>query len=200
MFGRRRGAASLLTLDEVRQILGDIRKDDLRASEVVRRLRALLRKREMEIQPINLNEVILDFLGLVRPEARRRGVTVETDLEADLPLVQADKIHLQQVLLNLFFNGMEAMADMPGEKRLTVRTAFGESVFDLAHRREERLLADRYRTDLGLVSMVDVLLRFGVGQFAEGKAIAKDAGKVAETQLAGVEAVGPDGAVGVVVR
>jgi PAS domain S-box-containing protein len=115
--------ASPAALDEVRQILGDIRKDDLRASEVIRRLRGLLRKREMEVQPLQLNEVVAEVLGLVRAESRRRGVAVETELAADLPLVQADKIHLQQVLLNLCFNGMEAMADGSGEKRLTVRTA-----------------------------------------------------------------------------
>jgi PAS domain S-box-containing protein len=115
--------SSPAALDEVRQILGDIRKDDLRASEVIRRLRALLRKRDMEVHSLQLNEVVAEVLGLVRAESRRRGVAVETELAAELPPVRADRIHLQQVLLNLCFNGLEAMADTPGEKRLTVRTA-----------------------------------------------------------------------------
>jgi two-component system sensor kinase FixL len=114
------------SLAEVRQILGDIRKDGLRAGEVIRRLRALLRKRQMEVQPVDLNGLTSDVLSLVRAESRRRHVTVETELAGGLPPVRGDKVHLQQVLLNLFLNGMEAMADRPGEKRLAVRTALGQ--------------------------------------------------------------------------
>jgi PAS domain S-box-containing protein len=114
-------------LDQVREILGDIRKDDRRASEVIRRLRALLRKHEMENQPVDLNEVAADVVLLVRAESRRRGVTVESAPADNLPLVRGDKVHLQQVMLNLVFNGMEAMADRPGAKRVTVRTALNES-------------------------------------------------------------------------
>jgi two-component system, LuxR family, sensor kinase FixL len=76
-------------LDEVREILDDIPKDDLRASAVIRRLRALLRNREMEVQPVDLNETILEVLQLIRGESGRRGVAVEADLAADLPLVRA---------------------------------------------------------------------------------------------------------------
>jgi two-component system sensor kinase FixL len=115
------------SLDEVRQILEDIRRDDLRASEVVRRLRGLLRKRKMELQPVDPNELTADILLLVRAESRRRGVAIETELADNLPLVRGDRVHLQQVLLNLFLNGMEAMADAPGDKTLTVRTASNPS-------------------------------------------------------------------------
>jgi signal transduction histidine kinase len=80
----------------------------------------------MEVQPLDLNEVISEVLCLVRAESQRRSVTVETDLAANLPVVRGDKVHLQQVMLNLFLNGMEAMAELPGEKRLTVRTALDE--------------------------------------------------------------------------
>jgi two-component system, LuxR family, sensor kinase FixL len=114
-------------LDEVRQILDDIRKDDLRASEVIRRLRGLLRKREMEMRPLEINQVISEVLWLVRAESRRRGVAVATELAPDLPVVRGDKVHLQQVLLNLFLNGVEAMADVPGQKRLSVRSALNEN-------------------------------------------------------------------------
>ena len=107
-------------LGQVREILADIRKDDLRASEVIRRMRTLLRKRETERQPVDLNEVSSDVMLLVRAESRRRGVMLEFAPADDLPLVRGDKVHLQQVLLNLIFNGMEAMADLPDEKRVTV--------------------------------------------------------------------------------
>jgi C4-dicarboxylate-specific signal transduction histidine kinase len=112
-----------VALDEVREIVADIRKDDLRAVEVIRRLRTLLSKREIEIQPIDVNEATAEVVSLVRAESRRRDVAIETDLGADLPLVQGNKVHLQQVLLNLFLNGMEAMASVPGTRRLAVHTA-----------------------------------------------------------------------------
>jgi signal transduction histidine kinase len=116
-------------IDELRQILGDIRKDSLRANEVIRRLRDMVRKHEMETQLLNLDEVISEILMLVRVESRRRCVVVETRPAAVSPLVQGDRIHLQQVLLNLVMNGMDAMVDLPGEKRITVRTCVNERGF-----------------------------------------------------------------------
>jgi signal transduction histidine kinase len=111
-------------LDDIRQILADIRRDDLRASEVIQHLRALLRKGEVELLPLDLNEVVADALRLVDGESRRRGVEVETELSAVLPAVRGDKTQLQQVLLNLVLNGMEAMANSSAAKRrITVQTA-----------------------------------------------------------------------------
>src|SRR5262245_37762352 len=109
-------------LDQVREILGDIRKDDLRASEVIRRLRDLLKKRAMQTEPVDLNEVSSAVVQLVRGESRRRGVQVESAPADDLPLVRGDRVHLQQVLLNLIVNGMDAVAGVPGPKCVTVRT------------------------------------------------------------------------------
>src|SRR5262249_12427926 len=77
--------SSPVPLGEVHNILDDIRKDALRASEVIRRLRALLRKREMEMQPVDLNEAVAEVLGLIRGESGRRSVALETELAADLP-------------------------------------------------------------------------------------------------------------------
>jgi C4-dicarboxylate-specific signal transduction histidine kinase len=110
-------------LDDIRQILADIRRDDLRASEVIKHLRALLRKGEVELQPRDLNEVGADALRLVDGESRRRGIELETELSAVLPAVRGDKTQLQQVLLNLVLNGMEAMAESSAKRRLTVQTA-----------------------------------------------------------------------------
>jgi C4-dicarboxylate-specific signal transduction histidine kinase len=113
-------------LDDIRKILADIRRDDLRASEVIKHLRALLRKREVELLPLDLNEVVADALRLVEGESRRRGIEVETELSAVVPAVRGDKTQLQQVLLNLVLNGMEAMAESSAAKRrLTVQTAAG---------------------------------------------------------------------------
>lgn len=119
--------SSPASLNEVREILDDIRKDDLRATEVIRRLRRLLRRREMELQPLDLNELIAEVLRLVRAESARRGVKVRLELADNLPYVQGDSVHLQQVLLNVFLNGMDAMAETPGEKTLAIHTAMGAS-------------------------------------------------------------------------
>jgi signal transduction histidine kinase len=109
--------------EPIRHILEDIRQDDLRASEVIRRLRALLRKHEIETRPFDLNEAIADALRVVRAEAERRHVAVDAELAA-LPIVRGDRTHLQQVLLNLIVNGMDAMADIHvSRRRLLVRTA-----------------------------------------------------------------------------
>jgi signal transduction histidine kinase len=112
-------------LDEVQQILADIRKDDLRASEVIRRMRELLRKRELEFKLIDLNVVASDVLRFVDGETHRRGAEIERQFADTLPVVRGDVIHLQQVLINLILNGMEAMSESSkSNRRLTIRTAY----------------------------------------------------------------------------
>jgi PAS domain S-box-containing protein len=111
-------------LDEVRRALADIRKDDLRASEVVRRIRELVRTHELERQPLDLNEIVAGVLQLLGADAARRGVALEAALAPGLPVVRGDRVHLQQVLLNLLLNGMDAMTGTPEpRRRLAVRTA-----------------------------------------------------------------------------
>ena len=110
-------------LGELRDILADIRKDDERAGEVIRRMRALLRRQEMERQPLAINPLVEDVLRLVSADAALRRITINLELSAGLPVVQGDRIHLQQVVLNLILNAMEAMAkSSAGERRITVRT------------------------------------------------------------------------------
>jgi PAS domain S-box-containing protein len=117
-------------LDEVRKILGDIRRDDLRASEAIRRFRALVRKRKMEMELLDMNETVLEVLRLVRADALRRGVRLHKDIRATSSAIRGDLIHLQQVLLNLILNGMDAMKDNPeSERRLVVSTDFTDEGF-----------------------------------------------------------------------
>jgi len=109
-------------LNVVRQIIGEIRKNDLRADDAIRRIRALLRKREMQMQPVNLNETIADVLRLVAGDALKRRILILTDF-GFVRLVLADRVYLQQVLLNLLVNGMHAMNDTRGSNRqIIVRT------------------------------------------------------------------------------
>jgi signal transduction histidine kinase len=109
--------------EDVRSILADIREDDLRASEVIRRLRTLLAKQQMAREPLDLNGAAAEVLRMLDAEARRRHVEFVTEFDAALPNVIGDRVQLQQVLLNLVVNAMDAMADTPATlRRVTVRT------------------------------------------------------------------------------
>jgi PAS domain S-box-containing protein len=111
-------------LDEVRTILIDIRNDDIRASEIIRHIRSLTRKRAMQMEALEVNDVTAQVVRLIEAEAHRRNVTLHTELTAMPVMIFGDRVHLQQVLMNLILNGMEAMADTPEtERRLLVRTA-----------------------------------------------------------------------------
>lgn len=96
-------------LGEIRRILADIRRDDLRANAIVRHLYSLLKCRELQTTPLDLNEVAAMAINLIQPVARQRMVSVRSSLEPMLPPVDGDAIHLQQVLLNLMMNAMDAM-------------------------------------------------------------------------------------------
>ena len=116
-------AANPPALDEVRDILADIRKDDQRASEVIRRMRSLLRKQELAPKSIEINEAVEEVLRLLSIDASARKVAINFERTTDLPRVWCDPVHFQQVVLNLVLNGMEAMAGLPEEKRqVVVRT------------------------------------------------------------------------------
>jgi signal transduction histidine kinase len=109
--------------EELRQILTDIRRDDVRASEVMRRVRALASRRDIEMEPLDVNAVAESAASLLEPEARRRGVTLTKDFRSGLPPTRADEVSLQQVLINLALNGMESMTETPGgRRRLTIAT------------------------------------------------------------------------------
>ena len=110
-------------LEELRDILEDIAEDDRRASEVIERQRAFLRKEDMQPGHLDLNEVVTEVLALVHSDLIQRRVTVDARLAAALPAVFADRVQLQQVVLNLLVNACDAMAaDSHGEKRLTIQT------------------------------------------------------------------------------
>ena len=111
-------------LDEIRKILADIRNDDLRASEIIRHLRLLARKRTMQIELLDVNEVAAEVVRLMEIEAQRRSTSLRTEFTAVSTIISGDRVHLQQVLINLVLNGMEAMSATPeAERCLLVRTA-----------------------------------------------------------------------------
>jgi signal transduction histidine kinase len=113
-----------IDLQQLREILADIRSDDLRAHEVIRRLRALLQKQQVEHAPLDLHDTLAGALALLAPEAERRGMRIEPQFSARSSGVIGDTIQLQQVLVNLVRNAMDAMEGVAAERRrLTVSTA-----------------------------------------------------------------------------
>ncbi|HEY4212549.1 MAG TPA: ATP-binding protein [Steroidobacteraceae bacterium] len=105
-------------LGEVRDILQDIISDDRRAGEVIRRLRALLTRGETQFQCVEVRQLVSDVLTLEHGELVARNVQVRARIPDSLPPVRADRVEVQQVLLNLFLNACDAMAGNEPESRL----------------------------------------------------------------------------------
>lgn len=129
-------------LDEIRRMLADIRRDDLRANEIVRHLHSLLKRRELHTTMLDLNEVAVSAISLIQPVARKRLVTVRSSLDPSLPPIHGDSVHIEQVLLNLMMNAMDAMAS---------NTANGaaERILDVTTSRYDKFSAAITVTDTG---------------------------------------------------
>ena len=110
-------------LEEVREILLDIVKDNSRAGEVIRRMRALVKKEELEFAPLDLASLIRDVVMLVHSDAILQNVQIALELDDNLPPVRGDRVQLQQVLLNILLNAFDAMKECPSGKREVVLAA-----------------------------------------------------------------------------
>jgi PAS domain S-box-containing protein len=110
-------------LDEVRQALGRIVKEGNRAADVIDRIRALIKKAPPRKDELKVNEVVLEVIALTHAEVVKHGVSVETELTEGLPLIQGDRIQLQQVIVNLIINAIEAMGGVvKGSRALLIST------------------------------------------------------------------------------
>jgi signal transduction histidine kinase len=108
-------------LDELREIVADIRKDDQRAGDVIEQMRALIKRRTLQMHPLALNEVVEDVISLVHSDALARHVSLDYVMTPGLPLVSGDRVHLSQVLLNLIINGMDAIqTSAASDKRVVI--------------------------------------------------------------------------------
>ncbi|MEJ0077844.1 MAG: ATP-binding protein [Alphaproteobacteria bacterium] len=105
-------------LAEIREALIDIVHEDNRAGQVIQRLRGLLKKGEKSFEEIDVNELIKSTRSLLNSELIARGVSLETELENSLPATFGDPVQLQQILLNLLMNAMDAMSATPAAERL----------------------------------------------------------------------------------
>ena len=101
-------------IEELRAINDDILRDDQRAGAVIHKLRSLLQKGQLHLRPLELPEVIADVLALLQADASTRHVSLAAKIAPGLPLILGDRIHLQQVLLNLVVNAMDALAEQDG--------------------------------------------------------------------------------------
>jgi signal transduction histidine kinase len=115
--------ASAPNVAEVREALQDIVHEDNRAAQVIQKLKSLLKKGETTYEPIELNELVNSTVALLNSELIGRGVSIQVVLANDLPPTSGDSVQLQQVLINLIVNAIDAMAATPAAERLiTVST------------------------------------------------------------------------------
>jgi PAS domain S-box-containing protein len=113
---------------EVRQILEDIVRDDRRASDVVRKVRTLVKKEKPGEEILNLNDTIQEVLGIIKGESLLPGLSITMELSPELKMVRGDRIQLEQVILNLMLNSAAAMKDSPqSQRKITVKTVMADS-------------------------------------------------------------------------
>jgi PAS domain S-box-containing protein len=113
-------ADSAPDLGEITEMIEDIISEDNRAGEVIHRLRGLMKKGEPQYEPVDLNEVVHSTLRLLHSELIGRRAKIRTDLATELPLASGDAVQLQQVLLNLMMNALEAMTDVAPSGRIVL--------------------------------------------------------------------------------
>lgn len=110
-------------LDEVRQALGRAVNDGRRAAEIIGRIRTLIKKEPLRKDALDVNEAIVEVIALTRGEVMKNNVSVQTQLAEGLPLIQGDRVQLQQVILNLIINAVEAMSGVSeGSRELLIGT------------------------------------------------------------------------------
>ena len=116
--------ADPVSLEEISEILRDIVEDDKRAAAVIQRLRGLLKKGDLERVSLDPNEVVSEVVRLAKGDAAARRVGLRVEVADGLPRVRGDRVQLQQVVLNLVLNGMQAMRELrTGRRHLAIRTA-----------------------------------------------------------------------------
>ncbi|MDP2913111.1 MAG: ATP-binding protein [Candidatus Omnitrophota bacterium] len=108
---------------KIKEILQHIVSDDQRATEVIQRMRSLLKKSKSEIVPLDINNLINETIILIATDAAIRSNVIKTELDGALPLVHGDRIQLQQVLLNLISNSFDALESRKGVREILIRTS-----------------------------------------------------------------------------
>jgi NO-binding membrane sensor protein with MHYT domain/nitrogen-specific signal transduction histidine kinase len=128
-------------VEEARAAAMRILKDGTRAADIVSRIRLLFKKGEPQWELVDVNEVILEMIVLLRGEATRYSISVRAELATDLPQITGDRVQFQQVLMNLMINGIDAMKDVDGTRELSIKSQQAEN---------EQLLVSVCDTGVGL--------------------------------------------------
>src|SRR6267378_1158727 len=114
-------------IEEARAAAMRISKDAKRAGEIISRIGLFFKKGMSERELVDVNEVIREMIVILRSEAMRYSISLRTELAGDLPQVMGDHVQLQQVLMNLMINGIEAMKDVDGTRELAIRSQLTEN-------------------------------------------------------------------------
>jgi PAS domain S-box-containing protein len=114
-------------LAEAQAAASRVVKDVARASEIIGRVRSLFKKDSLQREEVDINELIQEMIALLRGEASRHSISVHSDLSLELPPMMADRVQLQQVLMNLMLNGIEAMKSMNTPGKLAIKSEQGDS-------------------------------------------------------------------------
>jgi PAS domain S-box-containing protein len=109
-------------VEEAREAASRIVKDAVRASDIINRMRSLFKKESLQRELVDVNEVIREMIVLLRSEAARYSISMRTELSEGLPRIMGDHVQLQQVLMNLMINGIEAMKNVAGPRELAVKS------------------------------------------------------------------------------
>jgi PAS domain S-box-containing protein len=109
-------------LAEAQAAASRVVKDVARASEIIGRVRSLFKKDSLQREEVDINELIQEMIALLRSEASKHSIVIDSDLSLDLPPIMADRVQLQQVLMNLMLNGIEAMKSMNTPGKLTIKS------------------------------------------------------------------------------
>jgi PAS domain S-box-containing protein len=128
-------------LGEAREAASRVVKDAVRASEIINRIRALFKKGAPQRELVDINEIIREMVVLLRSEATRHAISIPTELSVALPPIIADRVQLQQVLMNLMINGFQAMKDVDGPRELAIKSQPAE---------DEQLMVSVSDTGVGL--------------------------------------------------
>jgi C4-dicarboxylate-specific signal transduction histidine kinase len=115
-------AADIPNIEEARAAAIRSAKDGTRAAEIISRIRLLFKKGTTKRELVDVNEVIREMIVLLRGEAMRYSVAIRTDLADDLPQLMADRVQLQQVMMNLIMNSFDAMKDVHGIRELFIKS------------------------------------------------------------------------------
>jgi len=114
-------------LEKARASAMEIVKEGTRAAEIITRIRLLFKKGTPQRELLDVNEVIREMIGLLRSEVARNSISIRTELAADLPQVMGDRVQLQQVMMNLISNSVDAMNNLNGTRELAIKSRRAEN-------------------------------------------------------------------------